>query len=122
MPALSRDSVLAANDLPRERVDVPEWGSGAYVYVRSLTGMERDSWETYCIEQRAAYKSDSGFPGLRSSLLVRCLVDDDGKRLFLDVDVETLGAKSGAVLDRLWSTAAKLNGLTAADVDELKKN
>lgn len=122
MPALTRDAVIAASDLPKERVDVPEWGEAAYVYVRSLTGTERDAWETYCIEQRERFKSDSGFPGLRSSLLVRCVVDDDGKRLFGDADVEQLGAKAGLVIDRLWAVAARLSGLTAADVEELKKN
>jgi hypothetical protein len=122
MGCLSRESIVAASDLPREKVDVPEWGAGAYVNVRSLTGKERDSWEAFCIEQREAYKSDAGFPGLRASMLVRCLVDDEGKRLFLDTDTEVLGAKSGAVLDRLWTVAARLNALTASDVDELKKN
>lgn len=122
MPALTKDVLFKADDLPRERVDVPEWGEGAYVFVRPLTASERDSWEMYAIEMRGRWKSDSVFPGLRASLIVRCAVDDDGKRIFDDLDVDQLGDKSGKALDRLWEVATRLNGMTAQDVEDLKKN
>lgn len=122
MPALSRETALKADDLPRERVDVPEWGEGAYVYVRPLTATERDSWEMYAVEMRGRWKSESVFPGLRASLIVRCAVDDDGNRIFLDTDVDQLGDKSGKALDRIWEVATRLNGMTAKDVEDLKKN
>ena len=40
---LNREAILAAEDLPRELVEVPEWGGA--VYVRALTGAERDQFE-----------------------------------------------------------------------------
>lgn len=122
MPAISKQAVLSAVDLPRERIELPEWGADAYVFVRGLTGTERDSWECYCLAQRKAAGSDNGFPGLRGSLLVRCLVDDDGNRIFDDGDVEALGGKSGKALDRLWEAAVRLSGIGKDDVEQLKKN
>jgi len=122
MPAITRDAALKVADLPREKVNVPEWGDGAYVFVRSLTGTERDSWELYALEQKKRFHTDGGFPGIRASLLVRCLVDDDGNRVFVDTDVDELGGKSGKALDRLWTVAAKLSGITSDDVEDLKKN
>lgn len=122
MGVVKRNDALAKTKLRSERVEVPEWGDGAYVFVRVLTGNERDSWETYCLEQRKRYRSDTGFPGFRASLLVRCLVDNEGERIFLDTDVDELGAKPASLLDRLFTVATRINAVTADDIEELKKN
>jgi hypothetical protein len=41
---LTRDSILNAKDLKKELVKVPEWGGE--VYVRCMTGSERDAFES----------------------------------------------------------------------------
>jgi hypothetical protein len=122
MPAITRDAALAAVDLPRERVEVPEWGVGAYVFIRGLGGTEKDAFECYAIEQRKRYHTDGGFPGIRAALVVRCAVDDDGQRIFSDADIDLVGAKSGKALDHMWTVAARLSAITDADVEELKKS
>ena len=44
MPELSlRDRILSADDRKKEAVFVPQWGLS--VFVRTLTGAERDDWE-----------------------------------------------------------------------------
>ena len=43
MTILTRDQILQANDLVTETVEVPEWGGS--VFVKSLTGVERDQFE-----------------------------------------------------------------------------
>ena len=50
MKLLSRDEILAASDLTKELVEVPEWGGS--VYVRAMTGTERDSYEESVLEIR----------------------------------------------------------------------
>ena len=47
---------------------------------------------------------------------------ETGQRLFSEEDEYPLGAKSSAALDRIFAIAQELNGLRAADVDELAKN
>ena len=42
MNILSKDAILAADDLPRETVHVPEWGGD--VYVRTMSGTDRDAF------------------------------------------------------------------------------
>lgn len=121
MGCISRDAVLAATDLPRERVDVPEWGAGAYVFVRGMTGTEKDSWEKHVIERRASLGCENVFPGIRASVVVRCAVDDDGGRIFTDADVELVGAKNGKAIDRIFDKASRLSGITPEDIEELKK-
>lgn len=116
MMTLSRNEILAAQDLPREEVRVKEWGGT--VIVRGLTGAERDAYEASLLQGRGVINYENA----RAKLLVRCLVDEQGERLFSDADVDILGAKSAAVLDRLFSVAARLSGLQPGDVEELMGN
>lgn len=107
MTYLSKDDILKADDLPAEDVEVPEWGG--IVRVRGLTGTERDGFEF-----RVAAAQKNGVMGdidLRASLVARCLVDEDGKRMFTDKEVARLGAKSGAALDRIFDKVSDLSGM-----------
>lgn len=122
--ALTRDDILHADDLPVEKVDVPEWGG--HVYVRGLTGAERDAYESEIVRARDGGDGDDdvevNLENIRARLLVRCLVDEAGERLFTEADVEALGAKSGSAVQRCWERARQLSGITRRDVDELEKN
>ena len=59
---------------------------------------------------------------MRARLVGLTVIDEGGQRLFTDDEVDLLGAKSGAALDRVFAIAQKLNGLSGADVEELTKN
>ena len=107
-----KETILAAVDLPSEKVDVPEWGVN--VTVRTLTAAERDKFEEAVATQKLG--------NTRARLVGLCMVDDDGKRIFSDSEVTQLGGKSSLVLDRLFEIASRLNGFTAADAEELEKN
>ena len=108
---LTKITILSAPDSAPTPIDVPEWGGT--VCVRVMTGTERNQWES----QLDAHRSN-----FRASLLVRCLCDESGARMFEDSDAEALGAKSGVVLDRLFDVAFKANGLGQYGVDQAKKN
>ena len=116
---LTRDAILQAEDLPRELVEVPEWGGA--VYVRSLTGTERDAFEFSIVEQRGR-SAKMNLRNIRAKLVALSIVDGEGNRLFTDTDVKALGQKSAAVLDRLFAVAQRLSGLRDEDVEELAKN
>lgn len=104
---LSKDDILKADDLPAEDVDVPEWGGT--VRVRGLTGTERDGFE---MRMATARKNGSVEDvDFRASLVGRCLVDGDGKRLLTDKEVARLGSKSGAALDRIFEKVRELSGM-----------
>lgn len=116
---LSRDAILAANDTQREEVQVPEWGGA--VLVKSLTGKERDAFEAGIVEQKGK-KTSVNMKNIRAKLVVLACVDESGQRLFGDGDVEALGNKSAAALERVFKVAQRLSGLTDEDVEELAKN
>ncbi|MFJ6729987.1 phage tail assembly chaperone [Streptomyces sp. NPDC091281] len=122
--ALSADAILGAEDTQIKTVDVPEWGGE--VAVRGLTGMERDAYEASIQQIRpkpdgtreVVFVRDNA----RAKLLVKCLVDPDGRRLFKDTDAPALGKKNGAVIDRLYDVATELSGMSDAAQDDIEGN
>ena len=119
MPLLSKTAILAAQDLQTEDVEVPDWGGA--VRVRSFTGRERDAFEASMVRGDGRDRKVD-LTNMRARLVGLTVIDEAGQRLFTDEEVDLLGAKSGAALDRVFAIAQKLNGLSGADVEELSKN
>jgi hypothetical protein len=119
MSLLSKTAILAANDLKSEDIEVPEWGGA--VRVRSFTGRERDAFEASMVRGDGRDRKVD-LTNMRARLVGLTVIDETGQRLFTDEEVDLLGAKSGAALDRVFAVAQKLNGLSGADVEELSKN
>jgi len=112
MKLLKKEDILKAADLKREAVRVPEWGGS--VYVRMMTGAERDSFDSLFTQ--------SGRKTFRSVLVAHTACDEQGNLLFTVDDVEELAKKSAAALDRICVAATKINAITDEDVKELEKN
>jgi len=119
MALLSKDQILAAEDLVTEDVEVPEWGGT--VRVRMMTGAERDSFED-SLTQTKGKNVKTNLANLRARLVARTVVDEAGKRMFTDAEAGVLGQKSAAALDRVFEAARKLNGMTEKDVEELTED
>jgi hypothetical protein len=109
---LSRDQILSVEDLTTVAVEVPEWGG--VVVVRMLTAGERDRFETDLLEH----------PGqdVRARLVAATACDESGQLLFTAADVGTLTRKGAAAMTRLFAASARLNRITAKDVEELAGN
>lgn len=116
---LNRDDILGADDLARELVSCPEWGGD--LYIRCLTGAERDRFEAEMLAD-AEEDQRTRFFNLRARLVVLAVCDEHNMPLFMLNDVEALGCKSAKVLDRLFSVAQRLSGMTREDVEALTKN
>ena len=116
---LSRKDILEVNDLTTRIVPIPEWKGD--VIIKMMTGTERDQFEDSLFEGRGKDRK-SNYKNLRAKLLSMCLVGEDGKRLFSDKDIESLGGKSAKALDRLYTIATELNGIGAKEEEALTKN
>jgi hypothetical protein len=116
---LSRDDVLKHSEVVTERLEVPEWGGE--VIVRGMTGRERDSWEASMFEQRGK-KMIANPDNVRAKLVARCVIDEDGRRLFMDSDTDALGGLSAAPISRIYDVAARLSGVTEEDVEEMMRD
>ena len=117
MSLLTKDQILSADDMSTKTVAVPEWGGD--VLVGTLTGRQRDKFES---EFASAGKGDKGMEDIRAKLCALALRDEDGNTMFTLKDVNELGKKSAAALDRVFTAALSLNGFTQSDVDELVGN
>ena len=94
---LTREQILQSDDLPRETVQVPEWGGE--VQVRTMTGTDRDAFEASLIGKEGRLEN------VRARLVSLTLCDDSGSRLFTDTDIAALGGKSAKALDRVLRAA-----------------
>jgi hypothetical protein len=112
---LTRDQILGAPEPELKPIPVPEWGGE--VYIKVMSGTERDRWEILAFTDGKVNRDN-----FRATLLVKTLCDDKGNPIFTDVDVAALSAKPSPALVRLAKTAMKVNALTDSDVDELTKN
>lgn len=113
MTLLTRDAILTTNDLVTEDVECPEWGGT--VRVRTLTGAERDKYETTMANPKADRTN------IRASLAATTIVGEDGNPVFTSKDIAKLGRKSAKALDRIFDVAARLAGITADEVEQKAK-
>ena len=113
--ALSKEQILAADDMGLKEVEVPEWGGN--VFVRVMTVGERDSYENDWMINKS-----KGVENFRSKFLQRVLCDEKGELLFTASEIDLLAKKSARVITRIWDAAMKHNALTDGDVEELAKN
>jgi len=119
MSKLKSEQIANASDIQSEIVFIPEWGGE--VIVRGLTGTARDQLEAEIVEIKGK-RSKIHLENIRAKLVQLSLVDEAGKLLFTEKDVAMLGTKSAVALDRIFSVAQRLSGLSDQDVEELAKN
>lgn len=114
---LTKEQIVAAPDIGFEDVAVPEWGGT--VRVRGMTGTQRDAYE----QSLFAGRSDEGgaIANVRARLAAYSLVDEAGELLFTEAEVEALGKKSAAALDRVVEASRRVSALSQEDIDALGK-
>lgn len=110
---LSRDQILAANDIEVEEVVVPEWKGS--VYVKELSLRDR-------IEIENAAKGKTGDADVFYRTLIKCICDSEGHLLFDEKDIERLGAKNNKVLHKLFKKCITFNKIDAEAVEQASKN
>lgn len=116
MAVLNRKDILEASDIQKELVSVPEWGGD--VYVKGMTGAERDKFEGSIVEQRGK-DAQVNLTNVRAKLASMTICDEKGKRLFDEKDVQTLSQKSAVALQRVFTVAQRLSGIGDEDIKEL---
>lgn len=116
---LDKTAILRASDTRIEQVDVPEWGG--HVFVRTLPAMDLDDFEgeNYIVKGKSVEMNRRNY---RARLLIRAICDEKGEPVFTLKDVDALGKKSGAAVNRVFLVAQRLNGLGGDDLELATKN
>lgn len=113
-----RDQILDSADRPIETVEVPEWGCTVQIHTMSVR--QRIAWYKTSFDERGDAKDVDYF---RGNLLVACLCDADGNRIFEPTDAVTLEEKKSAeIISRLYKIACRLNGIGKEETEQAEKN
>ena len=122
---LTKDLLLQRDDLKIEKVELTR----GYVYVREMTGSEKDRWEQSMLNQKpngnknAAIEYETTLEDFRAKLAVVTICDADGNLLFEAKDIKALNkAMSATNMEKIVEVAQRLNVISQKDRDELLKN
>lgn len=113
---LSAENIFSADDMKVESVDVPEWGGK--IYVRRLTGRERDEFEQLMNDRRAG--KILKVRGVITKIVALAACTSDGSKLFTSDKAESkLDEKACAPLMRVFDAALKISGMRDDDIQNL---
>ncbi len=122
---LDRNALLSKEELTIEKV---EFENGDFVYVRQMTGRERDAWEQSLVrkvkDEKGNVKSyEQATEDYRAKLAVCTVCDESGKLIMQLGDASILSQqKSAKTLDKIIEKAQQLNKITESDKEDLVKN
>lgn len=114
---LSATEILAAEDIKRELVHVPEWGGSVWVY--GLSGAEKDAYDMEIIRlQREMADKKQVRANVRAFMVMLACRDEQGRPIFTQQDLIRLGKKSAKALERLSVVARRLGGVDESEANE----
>lgn len=94
---------------------------GKKLIVQGLTDRERAEWEVDSLDDEGN-RDPVAMESMRTRLIVKCLVDENGKRIFTDEESDDIGEWPAAVTVKLFKVCSELCGLDDDDIEEAKKN
>ncbi len=115
---LSAEDILGVDDKRIKEVEVPEWGGS--IFIRTFAGFERDLFTKSILDKKTGNPTELG--NFRAKTLALGICDQGGNRIFTNSQIEALGKKNSAVIERLFMEINKLNGLTPEEVVEITEN
>ena len=124
MGMLTREKLLKKEELKKEKVDL---GNGDFVFVRQMTGRERDQFEQSLIEEVMGEKGEAeikrSMEDFRAKLAVYTICDEEGKNILGPEDIPILSQHmSAARLELIVNKAQELNRISEEDKENLVKN
>jgi hypothetical protein len=124
MALLDRKGLLAKEELKIEKVDL---GKDKFVYVRQMTGRERDRFEQSLMKEVRQANGDINYErsleDFRAKLAVNTICDEKGNNLLEPNDYPTLSKHmSAARLELIVNKSQELNRISQEDRENLVKN
>lgn len=119
---ITRDTLLTPIAIQRERVDLPEFGEGEWVWVHGLTARELNIHRSQLMKADYSGVSREAASRQRERLAIRSMRDEHGGRILTDIDMEALGKWPSSILERIFDVANRLNGVTDEADEPTVKN
>lgn len=119
--ALSRDSILKhAGSIDTREVHVPKWADENGDDVVIVRGMTIREFELHQARLTRAGDDENKLGKANAQLIARCVVGDDGRRVFSDADVNQIAELGLGDVLRLSSAIQDLSGLNDDAEDEAR--
>jgi hypothetical protein len=122
---LNREALLQSDELQIEKVELTR----GHVFVREMTGYEKDVWEQSMLKQKqtgnknAPIEYETTLEDFRAKLAVVTVCDENGNLLFEPKDVKVLNKMMSATnMEKIVEVAQRLNAVTQKERDEILKN
>jgi len=125
MSILDSSALLKKQVLQVEKVDL---GDGDFVFVREMTGRDRDNFEQSLTTAKRDVKGvvigyEQALGDFRAKLAVLTLCDAAGELLLTPADISALSQNmSIRRLEKIVEASQKLNKITEEDKEDLVKN
>lgn len=125
MGLLTREDLLTKEKLDIVKVEL---GEGKFVFVRQMTGRERDQFEQSMLKKHRDAKGnvlsyEQVTEDFRAKLAVCTVCDEEGKLLLRTTDIAALSSNMSAkTLETIITKAQELNKITEEDKENLVKN
>lgn len=122
---LNSSKLLEREDLQIEKV---EFENGDFVFVRQMTGHERDTFENSLLKKNRDGKGnivsiEQNTDDFRAKLAVVTICDDKGNLLLKPTDYPLLSKNMSAKrLEKIINVAQKINAITEEDKENIIKN
>jgi len=122
---MNREALLQRDELQIEKVELTR----GHVFVREMTGHEKDVWEQSMLKQKQTGNKNSPIEyettleDFRAKLAVVTVCDESGNLLFEPKDVKVLNKMmSASNIERIVEVAQRINAVTQKDRDDMLKN
>lgn len=126
--ALDKNQILGFSDIKTKEIRVPIWDDT--VWIRQLTRGQQDALQKRQVSRLNVKKKGSmsnlepdfalSVFGHDAWIFAQGVVDENGKRLFTDAEVEKLNEKNGEAIGFVAAEIIKFSGMQE-DIEEIEK-
>jgi hypothetical protein len=124
---ITRENFLSRKPRKIEKVEIEELND--HVFVRSLSGAERDAWEDANLvrergtgKRRNEVRFDVRVQNSKAHLITISLCDESGNRLLTDDDVQAVGDQPSTIVNKIADVCMRISGITQEDLEDNVKN
>jgi hypothetical protein len=120
---LTKQQIIESNDLVTKTIPVPQWGG--VVIVREAMSRDREEYDRSLVDTQMVNDKPTvvtNYDNAKARLVVKCLVDEQGNRLFSDAEAEVLGRKNANVIERLFNEITTLSKMGWQAIKDAEKN
>jgi len=117
--SLSRESLLKPVAVPMEEIHIPELDGS--VWVKGMTAADRSRFERQ-FSLASGKRNKRKTQEIRERLIVACVCDEQGNKLFTQEDVGAIGAQSAMIIEKIVDVAQRLCGMANEDVEAMAGN